>query len=137
MIRANYKRSPLSPITFQHKKIASCQKISLNNYTKPAMLSSSNYWNKNENLSRTISMDTYKNQENQFDFSNQRWIEKDQILPNIPFMYPLDSNHIIIKELQPSVIARNIRECLRVLSITVVFDKLNVSKRLICHYEKV
>ena len=127
------QRTPFSPITFQNKKISLHPKMSLENNIKPLLRSSSIPLSKQKNLRQLTSMDSYINQENQIDCSNQQWIESNQILPDTPFMYPLDPNHIIITGLSPSVIARNIRECLRKLSITVIFDKRNVSNTSNCY----
>ena len=101
--------------------------MQLENNIKHTLRSNSIHPSKQKIIRQSTSMDSY------IDCSNQQWIESNQILPDTPFMYSFDPNHIIITGLRPSVIARNIRECLRKLSITVIFDKLNVSEIPICY----
>jgi len=54
------------------------------------------------------------------------WTIKNENVPSLPFMYPLQPTHILISKINPSSIVANIENCLRKLSITAKFDNEKV-----------
>ena len=60
-------------------------------------------------------------------FTKQKWIVTEKNIPDLPFMYNLSSNHMVVTKFCPSIIAKNIQESLRKLSITVLFDNNKVN----------
>ena len=57
----------------------------------------------------------------------QKWIIAEENIPHLPFMHHLRSNHVEVTKFRPSIIARNIQQCLRKLSIMALFDNNKVN----------